>query len=72
MQAYFWQANDKYFFANIGFSKQRKVGKRIEIATKGVVDRREEGGGEGAGKEKYPPPLSHFIEIKDDGSANYR
>ena len=51
--------------------------KKIEISSKGVVDKREEGGGRG-GKRKillafpYPPHPAHFAEIKHDCSANYR
>ena len=50
----------------------------IDISTKGVVDRREEGRG-GEGKRKiffafpYPPPPCPLLpKSNDDGSANYR
>ena len=58
MQAYFWQANAKYFFAKcvslFWILKGEEGWGEIEISTKGVVDRREEGGGRGRGKENMP------------------
>ena len=58
MQAYFGKRTLSSS-SRIGFSKQRNHGwGEIEISTKGVVDRREEGGGRGRGKEKYACPQS--------------
>ena len=34
---------------------------KIKISTKGVVNRREEGGGRGRGREKYTCPQSLFF-----------
>ena len=63
------------FFANcegryLGFSKQRNVGER-EISTKVVGDRREEEEGRGGGITPSLPTFTE-IDIKHDGSANYR
>ena len=60
-----------YFFAKCVVAildSQSKVGGEIEISTKGVVDRREEG----EGLSLPTPSLPTFTEIKDDGSENYR
>ena len=44
----------------------------IYISTKGVVDRRKEGGGRGRAFPFPPPPCPLLPKSNDDGSANYR
>ena len=64
MQAYFWRANAKYFFAILDSQSRGRLG-RDRNSTRGVVDRREDGGGRGRGKK-----ILEILERKY-GSANY-
>ena len=58
--------------SHLGFSKQRKVGERYKFLPRGwSKGERKEGGGEGNFYLRTPS-LPTFIEIKHEGSANYR